>query len=59
MTASRGYSFVWSLFINSGYAGSSLLLHGLSLVVVSEGYSLDAACRLPVAMASLVVEHRL
>ena len=38
-------------------AESSLLL-GLSLVVVSEGCSLVAAYRLPIALASLAAEHR-
>ena len=32
---------------------------GFSLVVVSGGYSLLAACRLLIAMASCVVEHEL
>ena len=59
MTASRSYSFLWFLLINFGYAGSLLLLHGLSLVVASEAYPLVAVCRLLIAMASLVVEHRL
>ena len=59
MTASKGYSFLWFLFINFGYAASLLLLHRLFLVVGSEGYSIGAACRLLVAMASLAVEPRL
>ena len=41
-----------------GCAGSSLLC-GLSLVAASRGYSLAAVRRLFVAVASLVVEHRL
>ena len=41
-----------------GCAGSSLL-HGLSLVVVSRGYSLVAVCGLLTALASLVAEHGL
>ena len=32
---------------------------GLSLVVASGGYSLAAVCRLLIAVASLLVEHRL
>ena len=46
------YSFIF------GCAGSSLL-HGLSLVVVSRGYSLVAVCGLLTALASLVAEHGL
>lgn len=42
----------------SGYAGS-LLLRGLSLVAVSEGYSPAAASRLPAVAASHTVEPRL
>ena len=41
-----------------GCAGFSLL-HRLSLVVASRGYSLSVVCRLLIAAASLVVEHRL
>ena len=47
-----------SLFKIFGCAGSSLL-HGLSLVAVSGGYSLVAVCRLLVVGASLLVEHGL
>ena len=47
-----------SLFKIFGCAGSSLL-HGLSLVAVSGGYSLVAVCRLLITVASLVVKHRL
>ena len=36
-----------------------LCMVGCSLVLESEGYSLVAVCRLLVAMASLVVKHRL
>ena len=32
---------------------------GFSLVVMSRGYSLAAACRLLIAVASLIAEHRL
>ena len=32
---------------------------GFSLVVASEGYSLAEVCRLLIAIASLVAEHRL
>ena len=39
-------------------AGFSLL-HRLSLVVASRGYSLAVMRRLLIAVASLVVEHRL
>ena len=41
-----------------GCAGSSLL-HGLSLVAESRGYSLVVVCRLLIAVASLVLEHGL
>ena len=41
-----------------GCAGFSLL-HRLSLVVASRGYSLAVMRRLLIAAASLVVEHRL
>ena len=34
-------------------------LHLLSLVVMSGGYSVVAVCRLLIAVASLVAEHRL
>ena len=37
----------------------AVLLHGLSLVVESGGYSLDAVLGLLIAVASLVAEHRL
>ena len=46
------------LFIIFVCAGSSLL-HRLSLVVVSEGYSLAEGCGLLIVVASLVVEHGL
>ena len=50
-------TFFKNVFI-FGYAGSSLL-HGLSLVAVSGGYSPSAVQRLPIAEASLTVEPRL
>ena len=50
-------NFFFNVFI-FGYAGSSLL-HGLSLVAVSGGYSPAAVQRLPIAEASLTVEPRL
>ena len=46
------------LFIYLGCAGPSLL-RGLSLVVVSRGYSLVVMCGLLIVVASLVVEHGL
>ena len=62
-----GYSFKVTVFVSPSFAAfffffnvcaeSSLLL-GLSLVVVSEGCSLVAAYRLPIALASLAAEHR-
>ena len=50
-------TFLKNVFI-FGYAGSSLL-HGLSLVAVSGGYSPSTVQRLPIAEASLTVEPRL
>ena len=42
-----------------GCSGSSYGLYGLSLAAVSRGYSLVAEHRPPIAVASLVAEHRL
>ena len=41
------------------YAGVFVALHGLSLVVVSRGYSLVAVLDLLIVVASLVAEHGL
>ena len=50
--------FTITFFFISGCPGSSLL-HGLSLVALSGSYFLLAVCRLLIAVASFVAEHRL
>ena len=50
--------FFFSNFIIFGCAGSSLL-HGLSLIAESRGYSLAVVCRRLIAVASPVAEHGL
>ena len=45
-------------FFFSGCPGS-WLLPGFPLVVVSRGHRLAVVCELPIAVASLVVEHGL
>ena len=49
----------FSFFGTRFYLFMSSLLHGLSLVAASRGYSLVPVGRILVAVASLVVEHRL
>ena len=55
--AARG-CFIVYLFI-FGCAGSSLLLSGFSLIAVSGGYSLVAACWPLIVVASAFAEHKL
>ena len=50
--------FKFYLFIY-GHAGSSLLAHGLSLVVTSQGHSLIAVYGFLIAADSLAAEHGL
>ena len=50
---------MWDLSFPTRCAGSSLLHAGFSPVAASGGYSLVAVHRLLIAVASLVVEHRL
>ena len=58
----RRESLLWKTFLIIlfifGCAGS-LLLHGLSLAVAGQGYSLVVVCGLLIVVASIVVEHRL
>ena len=58
----RRESLLWKTFLIIlfifGCAGS-LLLHGLSLAVADQGYSLVVVCGLLIVVASIVVEHRL
>ena len=57
-TEPPGKSQTWDFLFIFGCAGS-LLLHGLSLAVVSRAYSLVAAYALLPVLAFYVAEHRL
>ena len=51
--------FGFIIFRGGGCAGSSFILHGLSLVAASWGVLFTEVSRLLTAAASLVVEHSL
>ena len=58
LDASGGAAFLLNLCLFIGYAGS-LLLYGLSLVVVGGGYSLGVVLGFLMVAASLVAEQGL
>ena len=55
----KSYFFFMYLFIYFCPCWVFIAVHGCSLIMVSGGYSLVVVYRLPIAVASLVVEHGL
>ena len=52
-------SCMWLHWVSLAVHGFFVAVSGLSLVAESGGYCLVAVCRLLLAMAALVLEHRL